>query len=266
MCELLAMSAQSPTNLTLSLNELVEHSAGNGPADGWGVAYYQGNDARRIRDTSAATDSPWSRFVEQQGLTSQIVIAHIRRATQGATSLNNTQPFTRELGGRLHVFAHNGDLPALLDFDNYQYQNFRPIGTSDSERVFCQLLDRLRDAWLDQKKKPSFDCRWGVFKDLCAEMRPLGPANFLYSDGEYLFAHANKRTQADGVRRPPGLNYLCRSCQPDSKISGKAVSVGGEQAVVLVASRPLSNEAWQAMAEGELLALHNGHILAQSTV
>ena len=258
------MSARSPTNLTLSLNELVEHSAGNGPADGWGVAYYQGKDAQRIRDTSAAVDSPWSRFVAQQGLNSQIVLAHIRHATRGATSLSNTQPFARELGGRMHVFAHNGDLPALLDPDIYACQNYQPVGSSDSERVFCILLERLREAWLNSRKEPSFDYRWQVFQDLCAEMRPLGPANFLYSDSEYVFVHANKRTQSDGIKRPPGLHYLCRSCQPDNEFSSTALSVSGAQEVVLIASRPLSEEPWQALAEGEVLALHNGHILARA--
>ncbi len=44
---------------------------------------------------------------------SEIVIAHIRRASFGPVELRNTHPFRREFGGRVHTFAHNGDLPGL---------------------------------------------------------------------------------------------------------------------------------------------------------
>lgn len=83
MCELLAMSTLHPTNLTLSLQELAEHSSSGGHSDGWGVAYYSHTDVCRIRDTTAAYDSPWAKFVAEHGLTSNLVIAHIRKATQG---------------------------------------------------------------------------------------------------------------------------------------------------------------------------------------
>ena len=45
--------------------------------------------------------------------TTDLAISHIRHAARGSLSLANTQPFTRELAGRSHVFAHNGDLPGV---------------------------------------------------------------------------------------------------------------------------------------------------------
>jgi glutamine amidotransferase len=271
MCELLAMSTEYATNLTLSLSTLSEHSSSGGHVDGWGVAYYQGKDIRRIRDTAAAYKSPWVSHVADHGLTSDLVIAHIRKATVGPVTLENTQPFQRELGGRIHAFAHNGDVPAVLEAEEYHSRNLRTIGTTDSEVVFCYLLERLRDAWLSDAP-PEFATRWQIFQDVCAEIRPMGPANFLYSDGEYLYAHGNQRTQEDGIRRPPGMHWLCRECNHSGigELTGKGVRMTGTglvdeiQRVVLVASVPLTDESWEAMGEGEVLAAKGGQIVARA--
>ena len=271
MCELLAMSTAYPTNLTLSLQALAEHSSSGGPVDGWGIAYYSNKDARRIRDTTAAYDSPWAKFVAEHGLTSSLVIAHIRKATLGAVELENTQPFERELGGCIHIFAHNGDLPVVLESAQYRSRDYRPVGNTDSEFVFCYLLDRLREPWLGTSV-PDFETRWQMFQEVCAELRTLGPANFLYSDSEYLFAHGNQRMQDDGERHPPGLHWLCRECSRanDPGLPGDAFSVTDTssedtemQRVILVASVPLTNEPWEAMAEGEMLAARKGRVVAR---
>ena len=273
MCELLAMSTLHPTNITLSLHALAEHSNSGGHADGWGVAYYSHTDACRIRDTNAAYDSPWSRFVAEHGLISNLVIAHIRKATLGEVMLENTQPFQRELGGRIHLFAHNGDLPVVRESADFRSKNYWPVGNTDSEQAFCYLLERLRKSWLCEDP-PDFETRWQVFQSFCAEMRPFGPANFLYSDSEFLFVHGNKRTQVDGLRSPPGLYWLCRECTRESEGSqtsdafSVAEVVSGDldlQTVVLVASVPLTDEPWQAMAEGEMLAAHRGSIVARAS-
>lgn len=238
--------------------------------DGWGVAYYSDRDARRIRDTAAAYDSPWATFVAEHGLTSNLVIAHIRKATLGTVELDNTQPFGRELGGRMHMFAHNGDLPAVLGSAHYRSRNYRPVGNTDSEVVFCYLLDRLRKPWLGDNA-PDLETRWRIFQDVCAELRALGPANLIYSDSEYLFAHGNQRMHSDGTRHAPGLHWLCRECSrtnepglPSGAFSvTDASSVDSDlQKVILVASVPLTDEPWEAMAEGEMLAARGGLIVA----
>lgn len=94
----------------------------------------------------------------------------------------------------------------------------------------------------------------------------LGPANFLYADGDALFAHGHKRLQADRGIRPPGLHVLRRHCALGaSAVSTAGLSIGpvdGEQHVVLLASVPLTREpGWRALGEGELIAARDGAIL-----
>ena len=63
-----------------------------------------------------AIDSPIAKLIREYPIKSRNVIAHIRKATQGAVSLQNCHPFVRELWGRNWVFAHNGDLEGVQNF------------------------------------------------------------------------------------------------------------------------------------------------------
>jgi glutamine amidotransferase len=84
LCELFAISSRLPATVSLSLKILAEHGGGSAPhADGRGIAYYRGGDARLIKDTNAAYDGDWVRFVQSRGLSSTTIISHIRKATRG---------------------------------------------------------------------------------------------------------------------------------------------------------------------------------------
>jgi hypothetical protein len=50
-------------------------------------------------------------FLARHAPPSRQIISHVRNATTGSHSLENTQPFVRRLAGRAHVFAHNGHVP-----------------------------------------------------------------------------------------------------------------------------------------------------------
>jgi predicted glutamine amidotransferase len=250
MCELLAMSARHPTSLRASLAELARHGGETGPhRDGWGVGYMQDGDAFLVREPSAAHLSELLGFVQQRDLRSNLVLAHVRRATQGACLLRNTQPFERELGGRAHLFAHNGMLPGI-ESSHLRARWNRPIGDTDSEHAFCALLDRLRPLW--HHRVPDLADRFDEVVAFAAELRGLGPSNFLYSDGELIIAHGHRRSTSDGVIEPPGLHVLCRQCVDGSEVA---------QQVVLVASVPLTAERWRPLAEGEVIALRDGHVM-----
>ncbi len=270
MCELFAISSREPTRVSLSLRRLAVRGAPGGTlADGWGVACYDGGDVRVMREPEPAGASPWlERALEAGRPHSRIVVAHIRHATQGDVSLANTQPFVRELGGRMHVFAHNGMLPEI-ERKIQLSGRFRPVGGTDSEYAFCVLLDRLAPSW--RGETPSLEERRDVFERFGAEMRALGPANFLYSDGEALFAHSHRRKQNHGAIAPPGLHILTRACAGDSDAMQEAgVEIGaplGPQSLVLFASVPLSEEAWKPLDEGEVVAVVAGTVqIASATM
>ncbi|MFA9273793.1 MAG: class II glutamine amidotransferase [Candidatus Aquirickettsiella gammari] len=258
MCELLAMSGAVPEQLDLSLQILASHGdAQHGTNDGWGAAYYQGNDVALFREAQGAGSSQLLAFLQTHGPATNIAISHIRRATMGARCLANTQPFVRTLAGRAHTFAHNGNLAEIAS----KYCNpawdcaFQMLGETDSERAFSYLLFLMQQVWL--QAVPTMLQRVQVFRQFCTEMRELGPANFVYSDGEFLFVHAHKRIQREaGIIAPPGLWILERHCPMIS--AAPEIDPNMKRDVTLVASVPLTQEAWRPLEESEILVLYNG--------
>jgi glutamine amidotransferase len=139
------------------------------------------------------------------------------------------------------------------------------VGDTDSERAFCVLLERLTAIWL-RGGTPALDARFAVVAGFAAEIRRLGPANFIYSDADALFIHGHKRFHA-GRREPepPGLHVLCRRCAGRAgavSAEGLSVALGAEQEVVLAASVRLTAEAgWRALGEGEIIVAREGRIV-----
>jgi predicted glutamine amidotransferase len=263
MCELFAMSAKYPSTVRLSLEEFSRHGGLSGPhKDGWGIAWYDERDVRLVKEAFPAADSPCVRFIQSNPFVSPFVISHVRKATRGEVALRNCQPFVRELGGVWHSFAHNGDLAGIERDPHWRSEAYRPVGETDSERAFCALLERLRPLWL-AAGPPDVAARLRVVAAFAAELRGLGPANFLYCDGDALFAHADRRHQDDGTIRPPGLWRLTRHCAAGGELSAAGLRIeahGAAQDVVLVASVPLTTEHWAPLARGEILVARGGQL------
>ncbi len=261
MCELFGMSSQQAATVNISINTFAQHGGGTDiHKDGWGVVYYEGNDVRRIRDTSPAVGNEWIQFLEKHSLKSNIVISHIRKATRGSLTLNNTQPFCKELAGKVHSFSHNGDLEALLNNSDAVSRHYQPLGETDSEIAFCMLLSNLSTLWLKHERSPPLNERVNIIHQQFRNFSSMGIANFIYTDSEYLYAYSDKRTQKNNSIASPGLYKLERHCQEanlDAKYLGLSISKH-YQKVVLVASVPLSNENWIPIEQGELLILQLG--------
>lgn len=265
MCELFAMSSREPTTVGISLELLARRGGAEGPhRDGWGVGYYAGPDVLLLREPVAASESNLVRHIEQDGPPSELVVSHIRLATRGERALQNTQPFMRELGGRSHLFAHNGELDGLAAVPEIRRGRFRPIGSTDSEVAFCGLLARLEHLWCGaEEAPPAIDERFDLVAGFASGLRGLGIANFLYADGDALFVHSDHRIPPGSDEVLPGLYLLTRGCReevPDMSESGVNL-ITVQQALTLVASAPLTDEAWQPLARGELLAIRRGAVV-----
>lgn len=265
MCELFCLSSRVPTVVSFSLQRFAARGGLDGRTlDGWGLAFYDGRDVRLFREPEPARDSAWLPFIEQRRVPSTLVLSHIRHATQGPVSLANTQPFIREIAGRVHCFAHNGKLKDIEAAYGTGLRRFKAVGATDSEIAACLLFERIADLW-STAAPPTLGARLAVVRDFAAEMRCLGPANFLYADSETVFAHGHRRTQANGTISPPGLWQLQRRCEVDHDAlpaAGIDVSHGAErQELVLLASVPLTEENWRPLGEGDVLAIQNGGIV-----
>jgi predicted glutamine amidotransferase len=247
--------------IEMSFQKLMER-AETVNSDGWGAVFYEKNDAYVFRDPRPGSASRPAALPGHCGVESKLAISHIRKATGGAVELRNTHPFTREIHGRLHSFAFNGDVPEVFDLD-LTSDRFWPIGETDGEYAFCWLLDQFAgsDSTGDWKNTAE------DLQSLGCRLAEMGPANFLYSDSLRLYAFASRQRQGDG-ENSPGLYHLCRDCaQQAESIPCVGLAIGSsrksEQELTLTASVPLSDEHWTPFESNQLLVIENGRILYQ---
>ena len=258
MCELFAMSSDRPAQLRYELSEFACHGGERfANRDGWGIAFAQSRDAYVFREPAAAYTSPLEKMVASHAPPSRLVMAHVRWASVGKRELCNTHPFSRVSRGQVHHFAHNGDLPELKERFRGTVAASECIGDTDSELAFLLLLERLAGLPISAPAD-----RFAVFTEFCAEMRALGESNFLYAEGERLYAHAHRRCYEEngvlGPPRPPGLHLreLTRSGR-DWSVRGAHLTGDGDHHT-LIASVPLDNGPWLELPEGTTLLLERG--------
>jgi len=236
MCELLAMSANVPTDVRFSFAALSQRGGATGKhTDGWGISFYEHKGCRSIHDPNPSAHSELARFIKSYPIKSLIVIAHVRKANRGRVALENTHPFNRELWGSAWSFAHNGQLKGIkkrpLSF-------YAPIGSTDSEHTFCWLLDRLRTLY---PRRPSDQTLARAIAELFAELRGLGVFNALLSDGRSLYASCSTRLCYVERRAPFGPASLI---DEDMEVDFAKETTPDDRVVVL-ASTPLTrNETW----------------------
>ncbi len=253
MCELLGMSANVPTDICFSFSGLMPRGGRTGPhKDGWGIAFYEGKGCRTFHDPAPAADSELARLLQRLPIKSRNVISHIRQATHGQVSLENTHPFLRELWGRSWAFAHNGKLPGVK---KWPLGFYRPIGTTDSEHAFCWLLDAIR------RRFPRPPARratlWRFILEHVQELNKLGTFNMLMSDGRELFAFCSTHLSWISRRAPFGEAKLVDA---DMTVDFAELTTP-DDVVTVVATRPLtSNEVWTTIPPGSMVVLDRGEV------
>ncbi len=151
MCRLYAMHANEPTRvecgLVRSQNALMAQSRSDATGvmhgHGWGVADYNDGLPEIEKQTWAAFHGEhFSRTASR--VYAKTVVAHVRRATVGPTSIENTHPFHH---GRW-IFAHNGTVPHFDEVQHLLLDAMDPIhrnaikGQTDSEHVFHYLMSQ----------------------------------------------------------------------------------------------------------------------------
>ena len=211
---------------------------------------------RLFLDDKPSAQSPVAELVRNYHIKSENVIAHIRKASQGINSLENTHPFQREMWGGYWLFAHNGQLhPSFApDFNGKAY---RPVGSTDSEQAFCYLLNRLRAQFPD---RPCPNTLFDALAELCAEIRAHGMFNFILSDGRVMYAHASTLLYYITRQPPFGQAHLI---DEDMAIDFAQVTTPDDRVTVITTLPLTDNETWRQFACDELIMFDHGKLVRQ---
>ncbi|NDC14541.1 MAG: class II glutamine amidotransferase [Synechococcaceae bacterium WB9_2_170] len=254
MCELLALSANTPTDMRFSFRGLARRGGATGfHGDGWGLASFDpdGGGLHIYREQTAAAFSPVAAQLSELDLKSLYSLAHIRKATQGVVSIENCHPFHRIWQGQDWVFAHNGDIKTAIPAGN----SYRPEGSTDSEAAFCWMLNELSNAFSEPADGSSL---FPLLNTYSAALAAQGIFNCLISNGDWLYAYCGTRLHTITRRAPFTEATLA---DDDVTVDFSAVTTIHD-VVTIVSTEPLtSNEQWRQLVPGESLLLQRGEVM-----
>lgn len=252
-------------------------------SDGWGMGIYEGRGLRTFVDTLPAAESPLAEMIGHYPIKTLNMIAHIRYATQGSKDdLANVHPFQRELWGIQFSFCHNGDVQkfgsGVLDHpllgktaSEYGFgcgKTFHPVGDTDSESLFCAILNALRAEYGDSP--PTLPQLYKTIQSLCEEIiegeEDSAILNFLMGCGEFTMLAYSWPGSRPGSAVWNGLFYTIR--QPpfttaeltdmDYKVDFSTVTTDQDRVAVITTKPLTTNETWIEMKKGELLMFDKG--------
>lgn len=149
---------------------------------GWGFAWYEGQTPELMRKPVWVRDD--TTFLPAlRDITPKTAILHVRRATRGVISTENTHPFTL---GRW-TFAHNGTIVNKVTDAARDWLKPDTAGQTDSEVFFHLLLH-----FIAEKGSVVEGTRAAVRWILGISKSPR--LNFILSDGDRLYAYRRGHT------------------------------------------------------------------------
>ncbi|MDX1457310.1 MAG: class II glutamine amidotransferase [Marinobacter sp.] len=242
MCELLAMSANTPTDLCFSFTGLTRRGGDTGPhRDGWGVAFYEGKGVRLFLESGASAESRIAEVVQTHPIKSEVTVCHIRQANVGKVCLANTHPFVRELWGHYWTFAHNGQLQGFRPSPGV----YLPVGDTDSEALFCDLLNRIRQ---DCGPDTDLDSLTERLVSYATGYAHQGVFNLLLSNGDWLFTFCTTRMASITRRAPFGP---ARLKDADVTVDFESETTPHDIVSVIVTEPLTTDEQWDTYQPGE---------------
>lgn len=261
------MQSQVHRSLISADNALMLQSERN--PDGWGVAYYLAGAPHVIKSVSTAVSDELFRRVSGV-VTSETVLAHVRKATQGSMTILDTHPF--QYGS--WVMVHNGNIANFPRLRETLLGRIPPVlrrfilGHTDSEVLFYLLLSKMADrADLDRRGFPLEDLAASAREairevcelagELCGEEAADAATNnfltFVVTNGQTMLAHQGGKSLhcSTHKRRCPERDscpYFAPECE-------QAVDDGFVSHLIF-SSEPLQGDnVWEPMQLGEMIGV-----------
>ena len=251
MCRIYAMSSNKPTNIIYSMKWFRKLSTYH--SSGWGIGWINsGNETIVKSPVQAIIDNRFSDAVKQAK--AKIILAHLRRATEGNPKYENTHPFTAKIHGTPFIFEHNGTLKNKREIP---ILSKKPLGETDSERAFCYIASRLEEECETTSIKNTGEFvrqLFTVLSEIFSYTR--GAFNFVMCDEDKLFAFRRGRPLFYIIRDPKKnfpKNPLLQELYQDKIFKS-------EIAAIITSELLHGNEEedWTEFEENQLILFENG--------
>jgi len=230
VCELFGITADSKIHINEYLTVFFGHSVEH--RHGWGTALLDDNAVAVEKEPVRAVDSKYLKNRLTGDIWTSRFMAHIRKATIGDVSFNNTHPFVKaDFSGNKWVLVHNGTIFESPELSKYQYIQ---EGSTDSERILLYIVDRFNGLGSDANDSDRFK----LIDEIVHILTPGNKVNFLLYDGSYFYIHKNE----------PGTLYRKE-----------------KDGAVFFSTHPLCDSGWEEVDKNTLLVYRDGKLEYKGT-
>src|SRR3954454_16246104 len=216
--------------------------------DGYGIGTFKDDDSADVdkRPAAAYEDELFAREAREEE--SRTFVAHVRYASTGGLTLENTHPFEQE--GR--IFAHNGYIGDLDTIDSRLGDRRGLVkGDTDSERFFALITKETDAAKGDVEAGIVEAVRW-----IAAEL-PLYSLNFVLATPADLWAFRYPESHdlhmlERAIGGPTGSRHL-DAASPAGTVRVRSAALATQAAAIFASEQMDEDAGWRNLAPGELV-------------
>jgi glutamine amidotransferase len=249
MCRLFGLSAGSErvhaTFWLLDAEDSLQAQGRRNP-DGTGIGYFDGAGEPIVDKQPEAAYSDIEFISEAKTAESATFVAHVRVATTGVLSADNTHPFTMD--GR--IMAHNGGFEELATIEAEIGERMGDVrGDTDSERYTALVTKSINDCDGDVGAGITAATTW------IAGHLPLFSLNMVLVTPTDLWAlRYPEHHRLFALRRSAGGHLDGEGLEHRSDMLAISSNRLAEHPSVIIASEPMDDHPdWRLMESGELL-------------
>jgi transglutaminase-like putative cysteine protease/predicted glutamine amidotransferase len=264
--ELLGISTDAAATPRIEFHLRPRHGA---PPASWGLAWYPSDDPNSsfMKDTHFHGDICVNDTLpRKERLTTSILITHTRVETKRVMRCD-AQPFRRPYGRTDCVFAHSGDLDLYPESSSVLADDqwispvfpaaFEPVGSTDSERMFCRVLHRLSEGGGSSLGSLGWDALHGWL----LEANRHGTMSLVFSNGQDLIGYRDlnaARPLWQTRWTPPRDDQTLRCGNHDVSLDA---GEDGSRTLFAFASRPDPLQGWAEVPPGGMIVVRNADVI-----
>lgn len=225
MCELFGVSSPEKLKLNEYLTEFFSH--GSAHPDGWGMAFFYGNEVAVEKQPINSRKSMYLRSRLSVPIEADKMFAHIRLATKGTDEYENTHPFVmQDASGRNWTLIHNG---TIFDSEILDPMFYEQKGQTDSERILIYIIKQINARC--KAERLGANERFRLIDEIVCAITPGNKVNLALYDGELMYVHTNYQDSLHRKKEGSGM---------------------------LFSTRPLGRAEWEPLPMNTLLAYRDG--------
>ncbi|MCP3965657.1 MAG: hypothetical protein GY750_13700 [Lentisphaerae bacterium] len=250
-CELFGFSFSKPVPTSQLLEQFWKN--GNNNPHGWGIVYKEDGKLKIIKEETNASTSKKAAETVKMPMHKKLLVAHVRKMKIGKVCYENTHPFKGKNGNKELALVQNGK---VVDYKKYKQDNFKPVGTCDSEFYLCYILDKFKSKNLGKLTEKDLAKLHKYFINMNAHKDNW--TNNLVTDGNKLIVYQdNKDFNTIKV-----FHYVDGQASSDKFKKELKIDIPAGSEGYLFAAKPVAVAAdWKKMQPGQMMVIEDGIVL-----